>query len=104
MNLAWKEMRHNRKHYLLIALILILMIFMVIFLSGLAHGLSKAISAALDRSPATYYAIQKDVDRSLAASSLTQAEVTKAVKDLGQQQATPLIIQRSYLTKEGSDQ
>lgn len=45
IKLAWKEMKYNRKKYLLVEIIVVLMLFMVLFLSGLVKELGRAFAS-----------------------------------------------------------
>ena len=98
MQLAWKEMRHNWKKYLLVEVIVILMMFMVIFLSGLVKGLGRAVSSSVDNMPADRFILSDDSEKILTVSNLTPDEYT-AVQNKYKDKATPIDVQRTYLQK-----
>ncbi len=93
MNLAWKELKHNKKRYLLIELTLVLLIFMVIFLSGLANGLARAVSAAIENTPATAFVISDDAENLITLSHLSEEQLSVIGDSLDS--VSPLNIQRS---------
>ncbi|EGD48080.1 LOW QUALITY PROTEIN: protein of unknown function DUF214 [Ruminiclostridium papyrosolvens DSM 2782] len=101
MQLAWKEMKHYKKNYILIECTIILMIFMVIFLSGLTNGLGRAVSAAIENSNADFFAISEDAQNVIAASSLTQKQVNELIKHKSGA-VSPLNIQRAYVKQKNS--
>ena len=100
MWLAWNEMKHNKKNYSLIGMTIVLMLFMVIFLSGLTNGLARAISAGIDNANAEYFVISDDAEGLIAASSLSEEEVSKT-KDMTSDNAEAITVRRSYISKEG---
>lgn len=101
MQLAWKEMKHYKKNYILIECTIILMIFMVIFLSGLTNGLGRAVSAAIENSNADFFAISEDAQNVIAASSLTQKQVNELINHKSGA-VSPLNIQRAYVKQKNS--
>ena len=74
MLLAWKEIKHNKKKYLLIELILVLLIFMVLFLSGLTNGLGRAVSATISNMPAESFVLSSDSEDMLALSNIDKEQ------------------------------
>lgn len=101
MQLAWKEMKHYKKNYILIECTIILMIFMVIFLSGLTNGLGRAVSAAIENSNADFFAISEDAQNVIAASSLTQKQANELINHKSGA-VSPLNIQRAYVKQKNS--
>ncbi len=74
MLLAWKEISHSKKKYLLIELILVLLIFMVLFLSGLTNGLGRAVSATIAKMPAESFVLSSDSEDMLALSNINKEQ------------------------------
>ncbi|NCU27542.1 ABC transporter permease, partial [Candidatus Nomurabacteria bacterium] len=74
MLLAWKEIRHSKKKYVLIELILVLLIFMVLFLSGLTNGLGRAVSATISNMPAESFVLSRDSEDMLALSNVDEEQ------------------------------
>lgn len=97
MWLALNEMKHNKKNYSLIGMTIVLMLFMVIFLSGLTNGLARAISAGIDNSNAKYFVIADDAENLIAASTLSEDEVTK-IKNMTSSESESINIKRSYIS------
>lgn len=75
MNLAIKEIKYNKKKYILIELILILLIFMVLFLSGLANGLGRVVSASIETMKAEEFLLSSGSEDLLALSDITTEEL-----------------------------
>lgn len=103
MNLAWKEMKYNKKNFILIGITIILMIFMVIFLSGLTNGLARVISAGLDKSGAEYFAVSKDAENIISASNISENDAVK-ISDMTGDKTALLNVKRSYITYGNSDE
>ena len=103
MKLAWKELKHSKKKYLLVEMILVLMIFMVLFLSGLASGLGRAVSSGIDNLDANYFIISEDSEDLITVSSMPK-EVLEEVKQQTADKVATLDIQRSYLNLSGSSE
>lgn len=96
MKLAWKEIRHSAKKYLLIESILVLMMFMVVFLSGLANGLGWAISASIEKTDAKYFVISTDAEKLISTSNVDK-EVLEQVAAQTKDKVTTLSIKRSNI-------
>lgn len=99
MNLAWKELKYNKKNYILIELTIVLLIFMVIFLAGLTKGLEKASSSSLRKLPKEYFVLNKDAEGAIASSILSQ----ELIDDLKSKDANgeAIAINRSYISTVG---
>ncbi|MBE5960631.1 MAG: hypothetical protein E7256_04485 [Lachnospiraceae bacterium] len=102
MGLAWKEMKHSRKKFVLIEAILVLMIFMVIFLSGLANGLKRAVSAAIENTDAVSFVLSEGADDLITVSSLDTG-LLEQIQGMTGGDGTPLNIQRMNMKQEGSE-
>ena len=96
MKLAWKEIRHSAKKYLLIESILVLMIFMVVFLSGLANGLGWAISASIEKTDANYFVISTDAEKLISISNV-EKDALDQVASQTKDNVTNLSIKRSNI-------
>jgi putative ABC transport system permease protein len=103
MKLAWKELLHNRKKYLLISIIVLLMMFMVLSLSGLVNGLGRAVSSGVENMKADSFIISDDAEKLITVSSLTENQYKDATKGI-QGKTTPLEILRTYIQTKGSDE
>ncbi len=102
MKLAWKEIKHSRKKYLLIEITLILMIFMVIFLSGLANGLARAVSAGIENIPATNFVLSADAENLITVSHLDTSQF-ESLQSTTSDSVASLNIQRTNINLNGSD-
>lgn len=102
MKLAWKELKYNKKKYLLVEVILVLMIFMVLFLSGLANGLGRAVSSAIDNIDADYFVISEDSEKLINVSNLSTDDY-EAIKEKEGNDVAALNIQRTYILKAGEE-
>lgn len=102
MKLAWKELAHQKKKYLLIDSIIILMMFMVLFLSGLVNGLGRSIISSIDQIDASYYLVSDSSENLISVSSLPQ-DTLQQLQEMTDANVTPLNIQRTYLSKLDSD-
>lgn len=102
MQLAWKEIRHSRKKYLLIETTLILMIFMVIFLSGLANGLARAVSAGIENIPATSFVLSEDAENLITVSHLDISQF-ETLQSATSDSVASLNIQRTHINLKGID-
>ncbi len=98
MLLAWKEIRHSKKKYLLIELILVLLIFMVLFLSGLTNGLGKAVSATISNMPAKSFVLSSDSEDMLALSNI-DAEQYESIQKLSDYDTAGFSIFRSTVSR-----
>ncbi len=96
MKLAWKELRHDKKKYILVEVLLILMIFMVLFLSGLVNGLGRAVSSGVDNMNVDYVWMSEDAENLITVSHLEDDQVAEMQKQVDGESA-PLDIQRVYI-------
>ncbi len=80
MLLAWKEIKHSKKKYILIELILVLLIFMVLFLSGLTNGLGRAVSATISNMSAKSFVLSSDSEDMLALSNIDKEQYASIQK------------------------
>jgi len=87
MLLAWKEIRHSKKKYLLIELILVLLIFMVLFLSGLTDGLGRAVSATISNMSAESFVLSSDSEDMLVLSKIDKEQYASIQKQLNEDTA-----------------
>jgi putative ABC transport system permease protein len=99
MKLAWKEIQHQIKKYLLVELLLVLMIFMVIFLSGLANGLARAVSASIEKMDANYFLLAEGSESMLSLSSIGNDDF----KNLSDETKAGLNLQRGNITMADSE-
>lgn len=97
MFLAWREIKHTKLRYSLIALIMIMIIWLVLFVTGLANGLASDNASAIKESAASYFLIEKDSDNRFARSTVTEKQVSEVEKDLGKK-ATGLRVQMSTVS------
>ncbi|MDO4432837.1 MAG: ABC transporter permease [Aerococcaceae bacterium] len=102
MKLAWKEIRHQVKKFLLVEILIFLMMFMVIFLSGLTQGLGRATSAQIDNYGDVQYILTEDAEGIIPFSSLEDKQ-REAVNNLADQKALPIAISRSGISFEASE-
>ena len=103
MRLAWKELKYNRKKYILVEIIVILMMFMVLFLSGLVKGLGRAVSSGIENMNADTFILREDSEKLITVSELNTEQSQKIQNEYGKK-ATPLNIQRMYLEKDGDNE
>ncbi|WP_211747761.1 ABC transporter permease [Paenibacillus sp. Marseille-Q4541] len=103
MFLALREMKHSKLRYLLIGLIMVLIAWLVLFVSGLAKGLGNDNASALQNMDADYIVLQNESDLRLNRSLLSNEILDQVRSITGEQGATPLGLQMSTLTKEGSN-
>lgn len=102
MKLAWKEIRHQAKKFLLVEILIFLMMFMVIFLSGLTQGLGRATSAQIENYGNVQYVLTEDAEGIIPFSNLEEKQ-HQAVGNLVDQKALPIAISRSGISFEASD-
>lgn len=103
MKLALKEIKYEKKKFLLVEAIMVLMVFMVLFLSGLVNGLGRAVSSAIDNMEAEYFILSDDSEGIITVSNLDKEVLTK-VSEQSSDQVASLNIQRMYInTEESSD-
>ncbi|WP_175991508.1 ABC transporter permease [Bacillus sp. Marseille-Q1617] len=75
MFLAFKELKHSKVRYTLIALIMTAVLFLVFFISGLANGLGFGDSAAVRNLEADYVVLNEEADDAIVGSSLSEKQV-----------------------------
>lgn len=101
MNLAWKEIKYNKKNYLLVEITLILLIFMVSFLSGLTFGLEKAASSAISHIEKSFFVLTEDAEGAIGTSSLSQEMVDELKKS--DTDGEGIAISRGFIKTKDSD-
>nr|WP_226323807.1 ATP-binding cassette domain-containing protein [Streptococcus dysgalactiae] len=86
MIIAWKEIAHHPKKFILIELLIIVMMFMVVFLTGLTNGLGRAVSSQIENYGKVTYLLSSDSGQlHIAGQELTQlkqSEWTKKRREL----------------------
>lgn len=102
MKLAWKEIRHQAKKFLLVEILIFLMMFMVIFLSGLTQGLGRATSAQIENYGDVQYVLTEDAEGIIPFSN-PEEQQHQAVANLTDQKALPIAISRSGISFDASD-
>ncbi|WP_404968697.1 ABC transporter ATP-binding protein [Streptococcus dysgalactiae] len=84
--MAWKEIAHHPKKFILIELLIIVMMFMVVFLTGLTNGLGRAVSSQIENYGKVTYLLSSDSGQlHIAGQELTQlkqSEWTKKRREL----------------------
>ena len=103
MKLALKELRYNKKKYILIEVIILLLMFMVLFLSGLVNGLGRAVTSSIELMNGTYFVISDSAEDIITVSNIN-AEVYEQVANELAGEVTTLDIQRMYLQKVGEEE
>lgn len=98
MKLAWKELLHNKKKYILIEFIVVLLMFMVLFLSGLVNGLGRAVSSGIELMDAKYFVISDSAEDIITVSNI-KPELLQSLREQLSGDVTTLDIQRMYLQK-----
>lgn len=99
MKLAYKEILHQKKKYLLVEVLLILMVFMVLFLSGLASGLGRAVSSGIDIMDASSFILSEDSQELITVSNITPEDANQIVSNQ-KEPAAMLNIQRTFMQIE----
>ena len=102
MFLALREMKHAKLRYLLIGLIMVLIAWLVLFVTGLAKGLSNDNVSSLQNMDADYIVMQNESELKLNRSLLSSETLDQVRSITGDEGATPLGLQMSTLTKEGT--
>lgn len=100
MGLAWKELIHEKKKYILIELVIILLMFMVLFLSGLVGGMDRAIISGIANTDADYFLLSDSAGKLITTSSL-DSEIYEELKSQTDLEIAVLDIQRTHLSKKG---
>jgi putative ABC transport system permease protein len=80
--LAFRELRHSKVRYTLIALIMVAVLFLVFFISGLANGLGFGDSAAIRNLQADYVVLNKEAEDAIVGSSLSDQQLKRIDKQL----------------------
>lgn len=101
MKIAWKELLHNKKKYILIEVIIVLLMFMVLFLSGLVNGLGRAVSSGIDLMDGKYFFISDSAEDIITVSDI-DSELLESVQSQLSGEVSTLDIQRMYLLKADS--
>lgn len=101
MKLAFKEILHQKRKYLLIEIVIFLLMFMVLFLQGLTLGLGQATTAAIQHIDAKNFVMSDSAEDLLTISHLDN-ETTDKILDTAGTQAAALDVMRLYVQKEGS--
>lgn len=99
MGLAWKELLHEKKKYILIELVIVLLMFMVLFLSGLVGGMDRAIISGVANIDADYFLLSDSAGK-LITNSVIDEEVYKELKKQTDSDVAVLDVQRMHLTKQ----
>lgn len=71
MFLAWKELRHSKTRYLMIAVIFVLISWLVFILSGLGNGLSTLAASTFKNMKADYVVFEQGAKASMSKSLLS---------------------------------
>lgn len=99
MGLAWKELIHDKKKYILIELVIVLLMFMVLFLSGLVGGMDRAIISGIANMDADYFLLSDSAGKLITTSSL-DTEIFEQLKTRTDIEVATLDIQRLNLSKK----
>ena len=79
MFLAWRELIHNRKKFLLIVSLIVLITYLVYFLISLSYGLATSYTNAIDKIDANYIVLSENANDNAMMSMLTSAEYNAVV-------------------------
>jgi len=106
MFLAWKELKHSKTKFLMIAVILILVSWLVFILSGLGNGLSTLAASTFKNMNADYVVFQKGSKASMSKSLLSGDLSAQLLEMPGVNAASPMGIVMSSAIKgnSGSDE
>lgn len=81
MFLALKELKHNKKRFLMIAIIFVLISWLVFILSGLGNGLSTLAASTFKNMKADYVVFEQGAKASMGKSLLSN-ELTMQLKEM----------------------
>ncbi len=101
MRLALKEIKYNKKNYILIEITIVLLILMVTFLSGLAHGLEKVASSAITEIPQSNFVLNKDAEGAIVSSYIEESVIDNLMEE--DPDGEPIVINRGFITKNLDD-
>lgn len=99
MFLAIKEIKKEKRKFLLIISIVVLLSYLVFFLMGLAYGLAKDNRTAIDLWKAENIVLQKGSNKNIQASNLDK----DVVDDFGKVDFSPINLSRSSAIVNGND-
>lgn len=99
MFLAIKEIKKEKRKFLLIISIVVLLSYLVFFLMGLAYGLAKDNRTAIDLWKAENIVLQKGSNKNIQASNLDK----DVVDDFGKVDFSPINLSRSNAIVNGND-
>ncbi len=99
MKLAYKEILHQKKKYLLVEVLLILMVFMVLFLSGLASGLGRAVSSGIENVDGTNFILSEDSQELITVSNMTPEDAAE-IRESQTKSTAYLNIQRTFMQQQ----
>ncbi len=99
MFLAIKEIKKEKRKFLLIISIVVLLSYLVFFLMGLAYGLAKDNRTAIDLWKAEKIVLQKGSNKNIQASNLDK----DVVDDFGKVDFSPINLSRSSAIVNGND-
>lgn len=103
MRLAFKELKHNWKKYILVTVITMLLMFMVIFLSGLVDGLGRAVSSSIELMPAETFILKDDAEGLITVSSVTDEQLEDIIAKASGDAATLDIFRTHLLRADNTD-
>lgn len=99
MFLAWNEIKHNKGRYFLITGVIFLIAYLVFLLSGLAYGLAQESRMYVDNWKATAIILNKDANKNLTASQLSQNDLDKVSAD----EKAPILSASSIIQIKGKE-
>lgn len=99
MFLAIKEIKKEKRKFLLIISIVVLLSYLVFFLMGLAYGLAKDNRTAIDLWKAEHIVLQKGSNKNIQASNLDK----DVVDDFEKVDFSPINLSRSSAIVNGND-
>jgi putative ABC transport system permease protein len=102
--LAFKELRHSKVRYTLIALIMTAVLFLVFFISGLANGLGFGDSAAIKNLQAEHVVVNKEAEDAIVGSSLSDQQVKRIDKKLDGEFSPLSVTMMSSIKKTGKEE
>lgn len=102
MIIAWKEITHHPKKFILIELLIIVMMFMVVFLTGLTNGLGRAVSSQIENYGKVTYLLSSDSEGLITFSTMTDKQLDE-LKKSNIDTSNGLAIQRASISQLSSD-